>query len=206
LGYAIELDVLLTGDGIPVVIHDADTTRLTGVGLDVASCTLAQLRELRLKGTGEAIPTMEEVARLVGRRAPILVELKSGPQPGAVCPAVLAALRQHDVTFATMSFDPRMLSWLRRHSPSSARVQLSGALRGERLPLVARLLVRLMLTNAITRPHGIAYDLSSTPSLALTIWRRLLRCAVLFWTVDSPAALDQARRMKGNVIFEKIRP
>ncbi|HEX4430394.1 MAG TPA: glycerophosphodiester phosphodiesterase family protein [Frankiaceae bacterium] len=206
LGYAIELDVLLTADGIPVVIHDADTARLTGVGLDVASSTLAQLKELRLTGSDESIPMMEEVARLVGRRTPILVELKSGPKPAAVCPGVLQSLREYDVTFALMSFDPRMLSWVRRHSPSSTRVQLSGALRGEPLPLIAKVLVRSMVTNLATWPHAIAYDIGSAPSASLTFWRRLLRCPVLFWTVDSPAGLDRARHLNGNPIFETIRP
>jgi glycerophosphoryl diester phosphodiesterase len=205
MGYAIELDVLLSRDGIAVVIHDGDTTRLTGAGLDVASSSLAELQKLRLAGTAESVPTMEEVARLIGGRAPILVELKTGPLPAAIGPAVLAALHKHGVTFAVMSFDPRMLLWFKRHSPSSTRVQLSGALRGERLPAVAKLVVRSMLTNVITRPHAIGYEISSTPSWALSFWRRVLRCPVLFWTVDSPAALDRARRMKGNVIFENIR-
>jgi glycerophosphoryl diester phosphodiesterase len=206
MGYAIELDVLLTSDGVPVVFHDADTTRLTGVSRDVASSTLAELKELRLGGTGESIPTMDEVARLVGRRAPVLIELKSGPRPAAVCPGVLGAMRRYDVTFAAMSFDPRMLFWVKRHAPSSARVQLSGTLRGERLPLIAKLLVRSMLTNAIVRPHAIGYDIASAPSLALSFWRRVLGCDVLFWTVDSPSALERSRRFKGNVIFENIRP
>ena len=206
LGYAIELDVLLTSDGVPVAMHDPDTTRLTGVTRHVASSTLAELKVLRLGGTSETIPTMDEVAALVRGRTPILIELKSGPKPAAVCSGVLEAMRRYEVTFAAMSFDPRMLLWVKRHSPSSTRVQLSGALRGERLPVVAKLLVRSMLTNVIVRPHAIAYDINSAPSLALSIWRRLLGCAVLFWTVDSPSALDRSRRMKGNVIFETIRP
>ncbi len=206
MGYAIELDVLLTGDGVPVVIHDSDTTRLTGVTRDVASSTLAELKELRLGGTGESIPTMEEVAELIGARTPVLVELKSGPRPAAVCPGVLETLNRHGVTYAMMSFDPRMLLWVKRHSRSSARVQLSGALRRERLPLVAKLLVRSMVTNVFVRPDAIAYDIDSAPSPALSIWRRLLGCPVLFWTVDSPSRVDRARRLGGNVIFEKIIP
>ena len=204
-GYAIELDVLLTGDGVPVVFHDGDTSRLTGVRLDVAASTLAELKQLRLCGTDQSIPTMAEVARLVGRRTPILVELKTGPQPAAICPPVLAALQRHEVTFAAMSFDPRLLLWFKRRSPSSTRVQLSGALRGERMPAVAKLLVRSMLTNALTRPHGLAYDIDSLPSVALTFWRLVLRCPVVFWTVDSAAALDRSRRLNANVIFEQIR-
>jgi glycerophosphoryl diester phosphodiesterase len=205
-GYAIELDVLLTSDGIPVVIHDDHTARLTGVAGNVSSSSLAELKELRLAGTAESVPTMEEVARLVGVRAPILVELKTGPPPAAIGPAVLAALDKHGVTFAVMSFDPRMLLWFKRHSPSSVRIQLSGALRGERLPAIAKLVVRSMLTNVITRPHAIGYEITSTPSWALSFWRWALHCPVLFWTVDSPAALDRSRQLKGNVIFENLRP
>jgi glycerophosphoryl diester phosphodiesterase len=206
LGYAIELDVLLTSDAIAVVIHDDNAARLTGAFVNVSSSTLAELKKLHLAGTGETVPAMEEVARLVGARTPILVELKTGPPPAVICPAVLAALHQHDVTFAVMSFDPRLLLWFKRHSPATTRVQLSGALRGERLPAIAKLVVRSMLTNVIIRPHAIGYEISSTPSWALSFWRRVLHCPVLFWTVDSPAALDRSRQLRGNVIFENIRP
>ncbi|HEX4018252.1 MAG TPA: glycerophosphodiester phosphodiesterase family protein, partial [Frankiaceae bacterium] len=166
-GYAIELDVVLTGDGVPVVIHDANTARLTSVNLDVASTSLEDLQQLRLLGTDESIPTMEAVTRLVAGRTPILVELKTGPSAGAVGPPVVEALRRFGVTHALMSFDPRMLGWARRHAPQSPRVQLSGALRGEPLPLIAKLLVRSMVTNVVTWPQAIAYDVFSAPSLGL---------------------------------------
>jgi glycerophosphoryl diester phosphodiesterase len=179
---------------------------MTGVDKEVADSTIAELKTLRLAGTDESIPTFEETAQLVGTQAPLLVEIKTGPSPAAVCPAVLASLRAHNVTFAIMSFDPRVLMWLKRHSPATRRLQLSGALRAEPVPAATKLLLRSMLMNVVTGPQGIAYDIASTPSLALSLWRHLLRCDVLFWTVDSPAALDRARRMKGNVIFENGRP
>ena len=43
---AVELDVRLSRDGVPVVLHDASLERTTGVAAQVADVTLDQLRRL----------------------------------------------------------------------------------------------------------------------------------------------------------------
>ena len=52
---AIELDVQLTRDGVPVVFHDAALRRLTGEPGRLADRTRRQLRRLRVAGR-EPIP------------------------------------------------------------------------------------------------------------------------------------------------------
>lgn len=86
---AIELDVRLTADGVPVVLHDATVDRTTdGMGA-VATRTLAQLRQLDA-GRGERIPTLAEV---LGRypTTPVVVELKDPAAGPAVARALDAA-------------------------------------------------------------------------------------------------------------------
>ena len=63
----IELDVSLTRDRIPVVIHDNTLDRTTNGSGPVSEHTLAELKELdagswfSTKFSGEAIPTLEEL-------------------------------------------------------------------------------------------------------------------------------------------------
>jgi len=87
---ALELDVRLTRDGVPVVHHDArvngELWEDTGpvhrgdrlfpyVGRPIARLTLAQLRTLAGAQAGEQIPTLDDVAAL-SRPARLTVELK----------------------------------------------------------------------------------------------------------------------------------
>ena len=76
-GYGAELDVRLTKDGRLAVIHDATLDRVCGVSGRAAELTAAALSALRLEGTEERIPFLEEVAPLFAGRAPLIVELKT---------------------------------------------------------------------------------------------------------------------------------
>lgn len=82
---AIEFDVWLSRDGVPVIMHDANTLRITGHDGLITGQTLAELKTLDAgshKGAqfaGERIPTLEEVLVLVRTLRPTLrlgVEIK----------------------------------------------------------------------------------------------------------------------------------
>ncbi len=66
----VELDVRLTADDIPVVLHDPDVSATTdGTGL-VHELTFAEIKELDASGgtgSGEEIPSLEEALELIGR-------------------------------------------------------------------------------------------------------------------------------------------
>src|ERR1700677_2285230 len=63
---AVELDIYLTKDGKIVAIHDETTKRTTGVALNVADSTLAELQQLDAGAwknavwKGEQIPSLEQ--------------------------------------------------------------------------------------------------------------------------------------------------
>jgi len=81
----VELDVRLTSDGVPVLMHDETVDRTTDGTGKVSSFTLAQIRELRLKEhlggaqtalTDERIPTLAEAMTVAADRG--LVNLDKG--------------------------------------------------------------------------------------------------------------------------------
>jgi len=71
---AIELDVKLSADGVPVVIHDPTVDRTTNGTGRVADLRLPALKELDA-GEGQQIPTLDEVFAAVGGKMLINVEL-----------------------------------------------------------------------------------------------------------------------------------
>ena len=70
----IELDVKLSADGIPVIIHDERVDRTTDGSGTVADLSLAALKELDA-GNGQQIPTLAEVFESIGQDLFINVEL-----------------------------------------------------------------------------------------------------------------------------------
>jgi len=86
---ALELDVRVTADGVPIVLHDPTLERTTnGVGM-AARLSWTEVRRVDA-GRGERIPTLAEV--LAGfPTTPLLVEIKE-PEAG---PAALDVLRRH---------------------------------------------------------------------------------------------------------------
>jgi glycerophosphoryl diester phosphodiesterase len=94
----VELDVRLTADGVPVVLHDADVAATTdGTGF-VHELTVGQLKRLdasRGQGPRQEVPTLEEALEVIGRGgAAANLEIKNLPgEPGFDSPreATLAA-------------------------------------------------------------------------------------------------------------------
>ena len=84
----VELDVQLTSDGVPVVIHDETVDRTHDGTGGVSTFTLAQLQKLRslLKPKGDPmvtrIPTLAEVLDLLAAGSQLInIELKNSVQP-----------------------------------------------------------------------------------------------------------------------------
>jgi glycerophosphoryl diester phosphodiesterase len=79
----VEVDVRMSKDCVPVIIHDRTLERTTnGKGL-VKELTLKQLKELDA-GKGEKIPTLQEVLDLIRDRG-LLVEIKETGTEGKIC-------------------------------------------------------------------------------------------------------------------------
>ncbi len=108
----VELDVRLTADGVPVVLHDGFLDRTTSGTGAVRDLSLADLRAVDA-GNGQGLPTLAEVVDLIAGRAFLDVEIKAA-EAG---PATLALLTGVDIDgWAISSFDWEVLRWLRTQS------------------------------------------------------------------------------------------
>lgn len=54
----VEIDVRLSADGVPVIMHDDTCTRTTGVDVRVADCTAKEITSLTFPGTDEQVPSL----------------------------------------------------------------------------------------------------------------------------------------------------
>jgi len=180
----VELDVHLSADGEPVVLHDSAVDRTTdGTGL-VRDMTLAALRRLdagRWFGeafAGERIPTLAEALEVL-RGVRVIVEIKNGPiyypKIADRVVAVVRAIGHPAVTFS--SFDHPALLEVRRVDPAAETAVL---FMGRPVDPVA-----LAVAAGARRLH--AHWMWVTADVVAAVHRAGL--AVEVWPVDDPVPM-----------------
>jgi glycerophosphoryl diester phosphodiesterase len=205
-GYGVELDVRLTADGMPVVVHDPDLKRATGADLRVSEISASHLAGLQLRGADEPVPTLPQALGGVRGRVPVMVEIKSLRMgAGRIEPIVAAVLDAYEGPVCVASFNPRSLLWFRRHRPAVLRVLTSGPLHGWPLPSAVRRWLSDLRDVAAVTPAAVSYELAGLPSPATDAWRAA-GGALVTWTVRNSRQLERARELADNVIFEHVRP
>jgi len=187
-GVGCELDVRLTRDGVPVVVHDPVVVATDGRRWRVGRLAVAEVERF-------GIPTLAAALDVL-RDGPVMLELKQpSPRVGALEAAVLDVLLRSGRSLdrvVVASFNPWTVAWFARHAPSLPRALT-----------VSRVATRTVLSRGVlrwTRPHAL--------SVAVTVvgGRRVRRLradrAVLCWTVRGEEDLGRARRFADAVIFE----
>lgn len=127
----IELDVHLSRDGVPVVIHDETVDRTTNGAGAVADFTVEELRALDA-GNGEYVPTLAEVLDLVGDRLHVDIEVKAN----VAGEAVLKEVSGRDLRWLISSFDWDVLRFVRNVDKEADLWVLSVAASDEALEVV----------------------------------------------------------------------
>ncbi|CAN7155977.1 glycerophosphodiester phosphodiesterase [Phenylobacterium sp. LjRoot225] len=206
-GYGIELDVQLSADGEAMVFHDETLERLTGAQGRLCDHTAAELAELRLGGTAERIPTLLETLALVGRRALVLVEIKTSA--GAVGPLeqrVQEIIVDHPGPVAVIGFNPYSHAWFAERFPAVLRGLDSYSYRHAKgLAPTQRAAYARLEQVAIARPHFLALGLDMLPSPAAAR-HRAAGMPVVAWTVREPGQWSAVEQACDNLIFEGFRP
>jgi len=206
-GYGIELDVQLSADGEAMVFHDVTLERMTGAEGRLSARTAAELGELRLKATDEAIPTLTEALALVGRRALVHIELKTpAGQVGPLEQRVHEVIADHAGPVAVIGFNPYSHAWFADRFPGVLRGLDSYSYRDAKhvAPEQRRGYAALQHVE-IARPHFLALGLDMLPSPAAA-GLRAQGLPVIAWTVRDPAQWEQVRDACDNFIFEGFRP
>ena len=208
-GYGIEIDLQLSADDVAMVFHDEDLDRLTGETGPVAARAAAELGRIRLTDSSDTIPTLASVLALVAGRVPLLIEIKDqslmmGPTDGRLEAATAAALRDYAGDVAVMSFNPAAVAHMARLAPGIPRGLTTAAYDAKDWhPMPADMCARFRdipdydPTDSSFISHEAA-DLSRPRVAAL----KAQGAAILCWTIRSPAAEAEARKVAQNITFE----
>jgi glycerophosphoryl diester phosphodiesterase len=176
---AIECDVQLSADGMPVIIHDSTLERTTNGKGEVAQLSLEELRKLDA-GAGEPIPLLQEVLELCQSLGKMLnLELKADTleqayQVGQVTGEVLESGGYGEIALVSSFWLPAVTRFKNEHPQIRTGTLHSG--------------VRWRFLNLLTAARAAGAD-AIHPNVQLTS-RALVEAAhaaglqVHVWTVD----------------------
>jgi glycerophosphoryl diester phosphodiesterase len=196
---AIELDVRLTADGVPVVLHDAALDRTTDHRGLLRNHTLAELREIDagarctmdggrtfpFRQGAIRIPTLADVLRGFPE-VPVLVEIKEVAAQEAVREVVL---EERAVERCVLASEQHAALEVFRKPPFA--VAASGAEIGS---LYRGTLLRRIPTQVVYRTLSVPerHRGLRVPTRAFVAAARRLGCPVHVWTINDPTT---ARRL-----------
>ncbi|HEY8596058.1 MAG TPA: glycerophosphodiester phosphodiesterase family protein [Devosiaceae bacterium] len=212
-GFAIECDLQLTGDDVPVVFHDPTLDRLTGQSGNVRSISAGQLTRIPLKGSasGDCPQRFSTFLEQVAGRVPLVVELKhqKGDATAALAARVVDAIRGYDGPIAFKSFDPRLLTALRTAGYEGPlgiityRYDDEEARQGTN-PL-QRIWLRGLAHFPMTRFNFISCDHLALTMPSIRLFHRL-GFPVMTWTIKSREAAGDALQHADQIVFEGFDP
>ena len=204
-GYGIELDIRLSKDDQVVVFHDDTLTRACAVDKRVDELTFEELKELKLFGTEESIPLLSEVLALVGKKVPLIIELKPGLSNETLCKYAYELIKQHPGDACIESFHPGIVGWFRSYAKEIFRGQLSaGAKSFVSLPKSQSFMLSNLLTNYNTRPHFIAFRAGEETAMAKFIYK--LGAVSVAWTIDDTMDYAAFEGSHDAIIFQYYLP
>jgi len=96
----VEIDVRLSADEEPVVLHDARTGRTARENLSVASTPAARLRRVLLKN-GELLPFLADALELLGGTVPVNLHVKAAGGTAAACRTLAATGYRGEVALSS---------------------------------------------------------------------------------------------------------
>lgn len=208
-GYGIEIDIQPSRDGVPIVFHDYDLKRLTGVAGPIAQKTASELGDIELLGGGGTVPTLTQVLDAVAGRVPLLIEVKDqdgalGTNVGPLEQAVCFALQGYTGDVALMSFNPHSVAACQAHAPHIPRGITTCPYPAKDWPTVPKAVREHQATIPDFDRVGACFishqqdDLTSPHVAAL----KSRGVPVLCWTIRSAAMEAEARKIADNITFE----
>ncbi|PYE52395.1 glycerophosphodiester phosphodiesterase [Paenibacillus barcinonensis] len=199
----MELDVQLSRDGVPVVIHDFTLERTTNGKGSVKDTDWAALKLLDAGSwkdnnyTGERIPSLSEVLDRCCGKVRLNIELKTQGQmypglPAAVIHEIRKRHMQHDVVIT--SFEPAALVEVKRLAPELQTGLIIDAKPGDLLAVLQQMHCTFLSIGYTNVDQALMKQMHSAG------------IQVMAWTVDDKASMKKLAAIDPDVMICTNRP
>lgn len=205
-GYGIELDVRITKDNIPVVVHDLNLLRVCGQDKIISHLDYDELEELSLFRTNHTIPLLEDTLTTINGQVPIIIEIKLNTGTDTkICETITPLLDNYKGIYAVESFNPMVLLWYKKNRPHITRGQLSlDFLKEHKKDLLLNFLMKNLMLNFLTTPDFIAYDHRDRNNLSLWINKKVFKVPLVAYTIKSKSDYEKNKDLFDIFIFDSF--
>ena len=192
----VELDVRLTADGVPVILHDLDVSVTTDGSGPVHLLTLAEVKRLDASGGAAPrveVPTLHEVLTALSGRVGVNLEIKNLPgEPSFDSPAeaiVEASIRALEETAFAGSVLISSFNWLSIERAQALRPDISTG-------FLTIAMIDPWAALVYVRTHGHRYVLPQVPAVLeggaeFTAAAHRDGVMVGTWTADEPHLIER---------------
>lgn len=197
-GFAIECDLQVSSTSEPVVFHDPELERMTGVQGNVRDHSPASLLEMKLLDTADGIHLLSEHLKLVSGKVPIVLELKGveGKDNGFV-EGVAKAVESYDGKLALMSFDHWICAQFKQlmpHLPRGLTAYGGDETYDTHLQAMKDYDLQFVSYGVRNLPNRFVKDM------------RDMKLPVITWTVKDQEAASITRKYADQMTFEGFDP
>ncbi|GGD89474.1 glycerophosphoryl diester phosphodiesterase [Aureimonas endophytica] len=198
-GFAIECDVHLSRDGVPMVFHDDTLDRLTGEPGRLAERDADALSVLPLLGTGETIPTVADFLKTIDGAVPIVMELKgaSADADRGFMARLAPLLDAYRGELALMSFDGWLIDQALAYGRRPVGLTAEGIAESE------------LAAHRAVFDRGcafVSYNVEHLPNAFTAYVREERRAPLITWTVRDAAGVAATRAHADQMTFEGFLP
>ena len=212
-GYAIEIDLQLSLDGIPIVFHDYKLDRVTKETGLICERYASELENITLQGGKKGIPRFDTFMSYVDGRVPVLIELKDqdgtlGNTSTIFETAVCKILKKYQGPVAIMSFNPHMIEKCATLAPNIPRGLVTGVFKKNEWPNVTKLRCEELTMISDYFSIGASFVSHDHMDLNSDVVKKLKKsgATILCWTVRSQKEHKIARKIADSVTFEGYLP
>lgn len=186
----VEVDVRVTRDGEPILLHDEGFERVGGVSAKARELTLRDIRD-RIRVGGEVVPTLREALEAVGGRMGVIIDLKDSNW-GGVHSVIRVVVDEGAVEWVALV--SKRLETLEAAKSIEPRVQTGASFESPPTRVVDASRIGCSLIS-------IHYKLATRATIELA---HRLGLKVVAWTVDSEAlALNLVTRGVDAVVSNR---
>lgn len=203
-GFAIETDVQVTKDGVPLIFHDDLLDRMTNGQGDVREKTFNEICDLTLNGSEEKIPLFTEFLRFVDGRVPLLIEIKDHKNIGEAEKIIYNYLAEYKGKYAVQSFNPFIIKWFKQNTTCTAGV-LSSSFDKVPLAFWKKIVLKKLWMLKNCKADFVSYEQHGGQKLK-KLKKLKGNLPILFWTIRSEQEAQEAKKICDNIIFENFIP
>ncbi len=182
---------------------------MTGVNSKIDDCTMAELKNLRLKDTSERIPTLLEILKIVNGRVPLYIEIKNSTFPVGKLEKILKKnMQYYRGEWIVMAFNPTRLKWCEKNMSNIPRCQLVPTKNAEKSPfkkLFQNFAFNTLVYKLISKPSFLGYNLKDL-SMQTVVDAISVDSKIIAWTAKTHTELTDAEKFSNYIMFENFIP